>query len=635
MLFRGGNMLLEEHKESIRKEIKDAAKSESAAMKNKEEMKGRMKRVKKRVSLRRRLLFFVVIIWMLPVLIMYLFMTISYRNNIIGKTVAIMEEGLKNFTYFNAQKIDEAIDISKKTSYELVIEKSWRMYKAGKIQKSELYRQITGNLKSRFYIDNRFVMSVFYLSEEPDKIYYTSRENVDYINIYKNNVAKTAHDITSQDSSDAHVRVIDGKIYIIRNLYTTTNYTKFGTLILELNKNKLIDGISLNKDYELGFFINDTSSMISYNNNFDEASRSGILKKLSNQYSQKVNRKIIREKDKPFIGLLYQQKYNDFHFGAVLVANENVIFSEIYNLYTIMLFIMLIIIPVFIYMIYFIAHHITKPMSSMIEAVNKIEQGGIGMQIEGNIMPNLEFDVLQDAFNHMSSEIKYLFDYAYNEKIARRDAKIKALQSQINPHFLNNTLEMMNWQARMAGDVTVSKMIEALGTLLNYSMDRSNRKMINLAEELRCVDAYLYIVSMRFGKRLKVEKEVDENLLQIKVPQLILQPLIENAVVHGVETVKSGTIQIKIYQDQGNNYVILQIINTGRDMSKEDMEKVDYLLNGKRNQNFAEKPDHESLGIQNVNERIKLIYGEEYGLSIKSVGEGETASTITIPFVEN
>nr|WP_308741811.1 histidine kinase [uncultured Anaerocolumna sp.] len=632
--FRGGNMLLEEHKESIRKEIKDAAKSESAAMKDNEEIKGKIIKIKKRVSLRRRLLSLVVLIWMLPVIIMYLFMTISYRNNIIGKTNAIMEENLKNFTYFSAQKIDEAIDISKKTSYELVIEKAWRMYEAGNIKKSKLYSEITGNLKSRFYIDNRFVMSVFYLSDEPDKIYYTSRENVEYINIYKNNVAKAAHEITSQDTSDAHVRIIDGKIYIIRNLYTTTKYTKFGTLVLELNKDKLIDGISLNKDYEIGFFINDTSSMISYNNNFDETSRTEILDKLSNQYSQKVNRKILQEKDRPFIGLLYQQKYDDFHFGAVLVANENVIFSEIYNLYTIMLFIMLIIIPVFIYMIYFIAHHITKPMSRMIEAANKIEQGGIGMQIESNIMPNLEFDVLQDAFNHMSSEIKYLFDYAYNEKIARRDAKIKALQSQINPHFLNNTLEMMNWQARMAGDVTVSKMIEALGTLLNYSMDRSNRKMISLAEELRCVEAYLYIVSMRFGKRLKVEKEVDENLLQIKVPQLILQPLIENAVVHGVETVKSGTIQIKIYQDKENNHVILQIINTGKDMSEEDISKVDYLLNGKRNQNQDEKTDHESLGIQNVNERIKLIYGEEYGLSISPIGEGETASTITIPFVE-
>jgi len=542
-------MLLEEHKESIRKEINDATKSESAAMIDNEEMKGKIKRVKKSVSLRRRLLFFVVIIWMLPVLIMYLFMTISYRNNIIGKTITIMEENLKNFTYFSAQKIDEAIGISKKISYEKVIENAWKEYKAGNIKKSDLYRQITGNLKSKFYIDNRFVMSVFYLSDEPDKIYYTSRENVD--NIYKENVAKAAHAITSQDTSDAHVRVIDGKIYIIRNLYTTTKYTKFGTLVLELNKNKLIDGINLNKDYEMGFYVNDTSSMISYNKDFKEDSRAGIL---------------------------------NFHFGAVLIANKNVIFSEIYNLYTIMLFIMLIIIPIFIYMIYFISHHITKPMSRMIEAANKIEQGGIGMQIESNIMPNLEFDVLQDAFNHMSSEIKYLFDYAYNEKIARRDAKIKALQSQINPHFLNNTLEMMNWQARMAGDVTVSKMIEALGTLLNYSMDRSNRKMINLAEELRCVEAYLYIVSMRFGKRLKVEKEVDENLLQIKVPQLILQPLIENAVVHGVETVKSGTIQIKIYQDKENNHVILQIINTGKEMSEEDIAKVDYLLNGMRNQ---------------------------------------------------
>jgi two-component system sensor histidine kinase YesM len=628
-------MLLEEHKESIRKEIKDAAKSESVAMRDNEDRKGRIKRVKKRVSLRRRLLFFVVIIWMLPVLIMYLFMTISYRNNIIGKTITIMEENLKNFTYFNAQKIDEAIDISKKTSYELVIEKAWRKYDAGKLKKSDLYREITSNLKSRFYIDNRFVMSVFYLSDDPNIIYYTSRENPEYINIYKKNVVKTAHTITSQDTSDAHVRVIDGKIYIIRNLYTTTNYTKFGTLVLELNKNKLIDGITLNKDYEMGFFVNDTGSLISYNNNLNEDSRAGILDKLSNRYSPKVNRKIIQVNDKPFIGLLYQQKYDDFHFGVVLITNTNVIFSEINNLYTIMLFILLIIIPIFIYMIYFIAHHITKPMSRMIGAANKIEQGGIGMQIEGDIMPNLEFDVLQDAFNHMSSEIKYLFDYAYNEKIARRDAKIKALQSQINPHFLNNTLEMMNWQARMAGDVTVSKMIEALGTLLNYSMDRTNRKMINLAEELRCVDAYLYIVSMRFGKRLKVEKEVDENLLQIKVPQLILQPLIENAVVHGVETVKSGTIQIKIYQDKENNHVILQIINTGKDMSEEDMSKVDYLLSGKRNQNPSEKPDHESLGIQNVNERIKLIYGEEYGLSIEPVGEGETASTIIIPFVPN
>jgi two-component system sensor histidine kinase YesM len=192
---------------------------------------------------------------------------------------------------------------------------------------------------------------------------------------------------------------------------------------------------------------------------------------------------------------------------------------------------------------------------------------------------------------------------------------------------------MMNWQARMAGDVTVSKMIEALGTLLNYSMDRSNKKMINLAEELRCVDAYCYIISMRFGKRLKIEKEVDGELLQLQVPQLIMQPLIENAVVHGVETVKSGTIQIKIYKEGEN--AILQIINTGKDMTQEDINRVEHILNGRHEQNGAKDilhdNAHESMGIHNVNERIKLIYGEEYGLTIKPIGEGETASTLTIP----
>jgi two-component system sensor histidine kinase YesM len=112
--------------------------------------------MKKIVSLRRTLLLLITLLWMIPVLLIYLFMTVSYRNDIINKTRALMEEGLKNFTYFNAQRIDEAIDISKKTSYEQVIEKAWRSYDKGKMTKSELYRQITGNLTSKFYNDNRF-----------------------------------------------------------------------------------------------------------------------------------------------------------------------------------------------------------------------------------------------------------------------------------------------------------------------------------------------------------------------------------------------------------------------------------------------------------------------------------------------
>ncbi len=586
--------------------------------------------LRKPISLRRRLLFLVVICWIVPVLIIFLFMSLYYRKSIMDKTETLMEESLKNFTTFHSQKIDEAITISKKTSYELVIEKAWKRYKAGNISDADFYKEVIGNLKSKYYNDTRFIISVFYLSDNPNRLYYTSRKPTSYINTYKEEVKQEANKITAEDTSDAHIKIINGKIYIIRNLYTTTNYTKFGTLVVELNTSKLFEGISLNKDYELGFFINDSDSMVLYDANSEIETFTPILDKLKSKYSVLKNRKINKVDDSIYTALIYQQKFDDYHLGAVLIANKNTIYSELIALNYIMILIFLIIIPVFIYMLYFIARHITAPMGRMIEASKEMEQGKIGMQIEGEPMPNAEFAYLSDSFNRMSSEVKYLFDYAYNEKLARKEAKIIALQSQINPHFLNNTLEMMNWQARMAGDVAVSKMIEALGTLLDYSMDRTNKRLINLAEELRCADAYFYIISMRFGQRLRVEKEVDQTLLQLPIPQLILQPILENAVVHGIEAVKSGTIKLKVYTENGK--VILQVINSGKRMTEEDVWRVKEILEGKAGSIANSIGKHISLGIRNVNERIKLIYGEEYGLTILPFDESDTVSTITIPY---
>ncbi|ROR27503.1 two-component system sensor histidine kinase YesM [Mobilisporobacter senegalensis] len=584
----------------------------------------------KPISLRRRLLFLIVIAWIVPVCIIFIFISMSYRNNIIDKTETLMEESLKNFTSFHAQKLDEAITISKKTSYELVIEKAWRKFHVGNMTKAEFYKEVISNLKSKYYNDNRFVMSAFYLSDEPERLYYTSRKPKSYIDTYYEKVHKVANEITEQETTDAHVKIVDGKIYIIRNLYTTTNYTKFGTLVVELNKSKLFDGLALNTDYELGFFIDDSESMIVYDSTLSEESRTSIVDKLRSQYSRTINREIMKVDGSIFTGLIYQQKFDDYHFGAILVADKSKIYNELTTLIYIIMIIILIVIPVFIYMLYFIAKHITAPMGRMMKASKEVEKGKIGMQIIGEEMPNAEFSYLMDSFNRMSAEVKYLFDYAYNEKLARKEAKIIALQSQINPHFLNNTLEMMNWQARMAGDVAVSKMIEALGTLLDYSMDRNNKKLINLSEELRCADAYFYIISMRFGQRLRVEKEVDPDLLQLQVPQLILQPILENAVVHGVEVVKTGTIRLKVYKEEDN--VILQVTNTGKAMTSEDVTRVQRILNGEKDSIANGKGKHVSLGIRNVNERIKLIYGEDYGLTILPVDDEETASTITIPY---
>ncbi len=581
------------------------------------------------ISLKKALLLVTVVCWTVPIIVFMVFMFSYYRNNIIQKTQALMVESLKNYTTFHSQKLNEAIESSKKISYDLVLEKAWNKYKNGEMSEAGFYKEVIGNLKSKYINDNRFVMSTFYLSDNTDKLYYATREQASTVQIYIRDVKRYAEAITSENTSDAHVKIMNGKIYIIRNLYTTRNYTKFGTLVLELNEDKFFDGININKNYDLGFFVDDADEMILYNNQLKESDEKTVLKDLEKEFVRKNNRRTIKAEDKVYQGIIYQQKFDDYYYGVVLIANKDVIFSEIRVMNSVILLNILIIIPVFIYMLYFISHNITKPMERMVKASKNIEGGNFGWQIKGDVMPNLEFNYLSDSFNKMSSEVKYLFDYAYKEQLARKEAKILALQSQINPHFLNNTLEMMNWQARMAGDDAVSKMIEALAVLLNQSMGRENRKLISLAEELKGAEAYIYITSMRFGDRIRFEKEIDERLMQAQLPQLILQPLLENAVVHGAYTVQGGVINFYVYQEEEK--VILKIINTGS-FSEEEEKKVQALLDGDNSGSLEGKGKHTSLGIRNVNERIKLIFGDDYGLSIHSV-DGKVISAITIPCI--
>ncbi len=140
----------------------------------------------------------------------------------------------------------------------------------------------------------------------------------------------------------------------------------------------------------------------------------------------------------------------------------------------------------------------------------------------------------------MSSELKNQFERSYLEQQALQQARVKALQSQINPHFLNNTLEVINWEARLSGDERVSAMIEALSVMLNAALDRDGRSMIPLREELSYVDAYLYIIRERLGDRLVIEREIDETMLDEMVPRLIFQPLVENAVEHDLTARHGG-----------------------------------------------------------------------------------------------
>ncbi|MCQ2520694.1 MAG: histidine kinase, partial [Lachnospiraceae bacterium] len=285
-------------------------------------------------------------------------------------------------------------------------------------------------------------------------------------------------------------------------------------------------------------------------------------------------------------------------------------------------------IPLIVLSYVFVTRQIVKPLRSLTEVSKRIEAGEVGSTVEAK-MPNKEFEGLTDSFNSMSSQVKRLIDTVYVEQIAAKDALIESLQAQINPHFLNNTLEMMNWQARMNGDIETSKMIESLGTVLDFSINRNHTKLVRLADELRCVDAYLYIMSMRFGQRLTVEKEIDEALMGFMVPSLILQPLLENAIKYGVEQISQGKIVLKCYKASENIYI--EVMNTGKHIDEAGMQHIRDIIDGTYRLEKAEPGMHTSIGIYNVNKRIRLIYGNDYGLSVQLSADDQFISTIKLP----
>ena len=589
-----------------------------------------MKRESKPKSLNTKILSFMILCWLIPLVVFFAFTTISYQRGIIEKVEGLKEDELANVSSFASIRIGDAITLSQRPSYEKTWENAWKKYVEGSLSVTEYLQEVNVSLKGKFYLDERFNMYAFYRYGESRAECFSSRTGISY-NSYVEEIEPGLKDIFELDSSYVYVRVVDERVFIVRNLYTTTDYERYGTLVVEMNRDKIFKDVPEDIRRNMVICIGNSDGMINFAGIGEDSEQQELLTELLAQYDGTANQSIIKMRNRSYNGYLYQEKQDHYHMGVVVFAKRSELYSSLYEFYTIVAIMMLLFIPLFAYGVYFLRRHIQMPVERMMQAYQKMENGEIGARVGGGNMPNLEFQYMMENFDSMSAQVKYLFDYVYDEKLARKDAQIQALQAQINPHFLNNTLEMMNWQARMSGDIVVSKMIESLGTVLDYRMNRVDAKEIQLAEELQCIDAYFYIMSMRFGQRLSIEREIDEELLHIKVPPLILQPIVENAIVHGVETITNGVIRLKVYHDEENIY--LEVRNTGREMTKKDKERIQAILNGDESQLPETTGRHTSIGIRNVNRRIGLVYGEEYGLTITQAEDFETISTITIPYV--
>lgn len=238
--------------------------------------------------------------------------------------------------------------------------------------------------------------------------------------------------------------------------------------------------------------------------------------------------------------------------------------------------------------------------------------------------------------DRMVDQIERAINNEYNAQLLKTQAEIHALQSQINPHFLYNTLETIRSQAIIRHVPEIEEMAEALATLFRYGIS-SQGEMSTLAKELKCVENYFIIQQHRFSGRYQLVMLVDgtdEILMKCQIPILTLQPIIENAIVHGLESkLDPGTITIRTELTQSHVYI--QIFDNGVGMSDDDVARLNHRLDIEENISLdeANQSDHRSSGIAliNVNQRIKHFFGHEYGLSVTSTLGVGTSVDITLP----
>lgn len=248
-------------------------------------------------------------------------------------------------------------------------------------------------------------------------------------------------------------------------------------------------------------------------------------------------------------------------------------------------------------------------------SVKKMQKGNLKVAFERSML--VEVDELSENFNSMVETINRLLREIEIANKNERDAELKALQAQINPHFLYNTLDIIHW---MTDSPEISNIINNLGKFFRLSLS-GGRSVILVQEEIEQVRAYMNIQNIRFKSKFTFIEEIDSKVHEYSMLKLILQPLVENSLLHGLKYMKTGGI-IKLYCRMEDDKLAFYIEDNGTGV---DIERINYILEGNENKS--------GYGIKNVNERIKLKYGQQYGLYYSNLeGEG-TRVKVIIPII--
>ncbi len=471
-------------------------------------------------------------------------------------------------------------------------------------------------------------LSIYFKSS--DKLYQVSRSNTNYAlpSYVKDNLYKQA-----KLGKGAPVWVVDQKyagtkdIYLAKLVYSPNGEgNEVALIVFKIDQKELFKAFE-NYEHTLKHDISVTCG----NNNvevysFNTGSESIDLSKLAlNNNTQEVSETRIGNDTIYYIC----KSIEPSNWKIIIKISSNSLLKEVKNESSIVIILCLIGLPIILMLINFMYIDLIRPLNILIKKMIQIEKGTMGVTID--IKRSDEMGYVIRTFNNMSQQINTLINKVYKVQLAVKDSEIKALQAQINPHFLYNTLETINWKAKINGVKDISEMVGALSSIIDANLNRKGENTILLQKEIEYIKNYNLIISKRFGTKITFKMNISEDTLNCKIPKLIIQPLIENAVYHGLEMKKGGgTIELNIHKE--NNIMYIIVSDDGLGIDERTLENIKEQMNADILNNYDDMLyDSSKIGVINVHRRLKLLYGDEYGLTIQSEYREGTTITIKIP----
>lgn len=432
--------------------------------------------------------------------------------------------------------------------------------------------------------------------------------------------------------SEQNVYGFGNLITLCVGIYTPVDREFLGVLIVNINLeafSEIWDGSAASKEGN-AFLSGRDGLLMSYSPNMLAPS----FPKSNDKYEQMLENEkgIIESSADDQIILTAYQRIPSTNLLTTYMVNKDLAFESIYQLRNFCLMILAFVVAASVLIAYFVTKSISQPVDQLISVMKKAGNGEWNARYPNS--GNDEITILGDCFNEMAEKTGQLIEQVYLSEIRRqqislslKNAQLDALLMQINPHFLYNTLDIIRWEAMYEanGESRVTHMIEAFSRLCRMGI-HAGSNTITLSEGIRHGETYLEVINFRHQYKIELEKDFSIDTEKVYVPPFMLQPLFENAVTHAFGDASKGCrIILKGKIDRATLFLI--VADNGKGISSEECEK----LNARMMDSDAFRNSSESIGMVNVNQRIRLFYGSKYGIHVKSQQDRGTEITITLP----